>query len=130
MALSDVEQYLLELMNRARLDPVGEAARMGIDLNAGLAAGQISAASKQVLAPNAILESVAVNHSQWMLSTDQFSHTGVNGTSPDQRIKAAGYIYQNCGENLALVSTTPAQSLQSNRPIGTALPTFMEYRVC
>jgi Ca2+-binding RTX toxin-like protein len=112
MALSDVEQYLLELMNRARLDPLGEAARMGIDLNQGLAAGQISGASKQVLAPNAILESVAINHSLWMLNTDQFSHTGVNGTSPDQRIKAAGYSYQNCGENLALISTTAADTLQ------------------
>lgn len=113
MALSDVEQYLLELMNRARLDPVGEAARMGIDLNAGLAAGQISGVSKQVLAPNAILESVAINHSLWMLSADVFSHTGVNGTSPDQRIKAAGYNYVNCGENLALISTTGAETLQT-----------------
>lgn len=113
MALSDVEQYLLELMNRARLDPVAEAARMGIDLNAGLAVGQISGISKQVLAPNAILESVAINHSLWMLNTDIFSHTGINGTSPDMRIKAAGYSFQNCGENLALVSTTPTMTLQT-----------------
>ena len=113
MALSDVEQYLLELMNRARLDPLGEAARMGIDLNAGLAAGQISGVSKQVLAPNAMLESAAINHSLWMLATDTFSHTGIGGSSPDLRIKAAGYAFQNWGENLALVSTTPTMTLQT-----------------
>ncbi len=113
MSISDAEQYLVELMNRARLDPLAEATRLGIDLNSGLAAGQISGAAKQVLAPNAILESVATNHSLWMLSADVFSHTGVNGTSPDQRIKAAGYTYQNCGENLALVGNTGVETLQS-----------------
>jgi Ca2+-binding RTX toxin-like protein len=113
MALSDVEQYLLELMNRARLDPLAEAARMGIDLNAGITGAQITGAAKQVLAPNAILESVAINHSLWMLNADTFSHTGINGTSPDQRIKAAGYNYNSCGENLALVGTTGAGTLQA-----------------
>ena len=37
------EQYFLELVNRARANPGGEAARLGIDLNQGLAAGTISA---------------------------------------------------------------------------------------
>lgn len=113
MSISDAEQYLIELMNRARLDPLAEAARMGINLNAGLAPGQISGAAKQVLAPNTILETVATNHSIWMLNTDVFSHTGINGTSPAQRVSAAGYNYQNVGENLALVSNNGAQSLQS-----------------
>ena len=36
MTLSAAEQYLLELINRARLNPAAEAARYGIDLNAGL----------------------------------------------------------------------------------------------
>ena len=31
MTLSNGEQYLLELINRTRLDPLGEAARYGID---------------------------------------------------------------------------------------------------
>jgi len=113
MPISEAEQYLIELMNRARLDPLAEAARMGINLNDGLAAGQISGAAKQVLAPNAILESVATGHSLWMLNADVFSHTGINGTSPAQRITAAGYNWQNCGENLALIGNTGAQTLQS-----------------
>ena len=39
MALqTDYEQLMLELVNRARLDPEGEAERYGIDLNENLAA--------------------------------------------------------------------------------------------
>ena len=45
-----LDQYLIELINRARLDPVGEAARLGIDLNQGLSQGQITTAPKQPLA--------------------------------------------------------------------------------
>ena len=33
------EQLMLELVNRARLDPLGEARRFGIDLNQGLGSG-------------------------------------------------------------------------------------------
>ncbi len=46
------EQLMLELINRARLDPAAEAARQGIALNSGLAANSISTAAKQVLAFN------------------------------------------------------------------------------
>ena len=56
MPMSAADQYLLEMMNRGRLDPVAEAARYGIDLNAGLEPGTISATSKQVLAPNENIE--------------------------------------------------------------------------
>lgn len=41
-----LEQYVLELVNRARADPAAEAARLGIDLNQGLGAGQITTAAK------------------------------------------------------------------------------------
>lgn len=106
MALTAAEQYMLELINRARLDPAGEAARYGIDLNAGLAAGTITTASKQVLAPNALLENAAIGHSQWMLSADVFSHTGSGGSSPGQRATAAGYDWSNVGENLSWRGTS------------------------
>ena len=106
MALTAAEQYNLELIKRARLDPLGEAARYGIDLNAGLAAGSISTASKQVLAPNALLENAAIGHSQWMLAADVFSHTGNGGTTPSQRATSAGYGWSNVGENLSWRGST------------------------
>jgi len=37
MTVSAAEQYLLEMINRARLDPQAEAERYGLSLNAGLA---------------------------------------------------------------------------------------------
>ena len=40
------EQYMLELINRARANPAAEAATYGIDLNEGLSAGTISSAAK------------------------------------------------------------------------------------
>ena len=113
MALTAAEQYLLELINRARLDPAGEAARYGIDLNAGLAAGTISTTSKQVLAPNALLENAAIGHSQWMLAADVFSHTGSGGSSASQRATAAGYAWANVGENLSWRGTTGSINLDT-----------------
>ena len=50
------EQLILEMINRARMDPEGEAARYGISLNQGLTAGTISSAPKQVLAFNPAAE--------------------------------------------------------------------------
>lgn len=106
MALSAAEQYMLELVNRARLDPAGEAARHGIDLNAGLRAGTLTAAPRFVLAPNTLLETAAIGHSQWMLATDVFSHTGAGGSTFQQRVTAAGYIYSLVGENISWVGST------------------------
>lgn len=110
MALTAAEQYLLELINRARLDPLTEARRFGIDVNQGLAAGQLNGAAKQALAPDAQLEAAATAHSQWMLANDTFSHTGLNGSNPGQRMIAAGYVFsgphQTWAENIAWSGTT------------------------
>jgi serralysin len=99
------EQYFLELVNRARFDPAGEAARYGIGLNDGLAAGTISTAAKQPLAFNPLLIDAADAHSAWMLATDTFSHTGANGSSPGDRMTAAGYAFGGSwswGENISI----------------------------
>ncbi len=99
------EQLFLELINRARLDPAGEAARYGIDLNAGLTAGTISTAQKQVLTFNEFLNDSADAHTAWMMSTGTFSHTGSGGSNPGQRMAGAGYNFSGSpstwGENLA-----------------------------
>jgi Ca2+-binding RTX toxin-like protein len=110
------EQYMLELVNRARLDPSAEAARYGIGLNDGLSAGQISTASKQPLAANQFLNDAADNHSLWMLNTDTFSHTGANGSSPDTRMKNAGYVFSgnwSWGENISWRGTTGTLNLKT-----------------
>ncbi len=103
------EQLFLELINRARLDPVAEAARYGIALNQGLAPGTITAAGKQVLAFNPLLNDAADSHSTWMLAEDQFSHTGAGGSDPGDRMGDAGYGFSGnwtWGENIAWSGTT------------------------
>ena len=109
MTVSAAEQYLLELINRARLDPQAEAARYGLSLNAGLATGTISATPVQVLAHNPELEQASLAHSQWMLDTNTFSHDGAGGSDPGERIEAAGYELRGSWtwrENLAWTGTT------------------------
>ncbi len=103
------EQLILEMINRARMNPLGEAQRYGIDLNAGLAAGTITATPKQVLAANPKLNDSADAHSTWMLDTDTFNHTGVNGSTPGARMTSAGYVFSGSwtwGENIAWTGTT------------------------
>ena len=101
------EQLMLELVNRARLDPNAEAKRLGITLNQGIAAGSITAAAKQPLAGNTLLNDAARAHSQWMIDHDVFDHTGAGGTSPFQRMTTAGYTgFTAAGENIAFRGTT------------------------
>ena len=114
MAISAAEQYLLELINRARLDPGAEAARYGVSLNSGLSSGTIDSSSKQVLAHNTQLETAAVRHSNWMLNQDTFSHTGAGGSNPGQRMQDAGYNFAGSWtwrENLAWTGSTGSISM-------------------
>ncbi len=108
------EQYFLELVNRARANPGAEAARLGIDLNQGLSAGAIADTAKQPLAMNQLLNDSAQAHSDWMLATDTFSHTGANGSSAGDRMKAAGYAFTGSwtwGENISIRwGGSPAES--------------------
>ena len=103
------EQLMLELVNRARLDPKGEAARFGIDLNQGLAAGTLTATAKPVLAGNLLLVDAARAHSQHMIDVDLFEHEGIGDGTPQSRMEAAGYVFTPpaaSGENIAFQGTT------------------------
>jgi len=54
------------------------------------------------LAWNDQLAKAAYDHSVDMKTNNYFSHTSLDGTTFDQRIKAAGYIWKSAGENIAL----------------------------
>ncbi len=82
---SAYEQYMLELIN-------AERAKVGA----------------QPLAFNTYLNDSSEDHSAWMLATDTFSHTGINGTSAWGRMQAAGYQFTGswgAGENIGYTST-------------------------
>ena len=64
---------MIELLNRARLDPLGEAARFGVALNSGLPAGSITSAPKAPLAFDWNLAEAAAGQPQGgaLLATDR-----------------------------------------------------------
>jgi Ca2+-binding RTX toxin-like protein len=86
------EQYLLELINAARAD-----------------------ASVAPLAFNGDLNEAGDAHTQWMLATDTFSHTGSGGSSPGERMEDAGYGFSGSwswGENIAWSTTGAPDGFQ------------------
>jgi len=103
------EQYLLELVNRARSKPSEEASQFGIDLNQGLDPNTISSDSKRPLAFNSRLIESARFHSQNMLDFDFFAHEGLDGSVPGDRMKQAGYNFSGSwtwGENIGWSGST------------------------
>ena len=117
------EQYMLEMINRARLNPTAEGNSFGIsNLNTGLPAGTIGTDSKQPLVFNELLIDSARTHSQWMLDNDTFSHYIVDEndidpqtgepriiSTPRQRMEEAGYQFTGSnasGENIGRKGTT------------------------
>ncbi|QRM30762.1 CAP domain-containing protein [Microvirga sp. VF16] len=86
------EQFMLELVNRER-------AKTGA----------------QPLTFNGDLNESADSHSNWMIATDTFSHTGAGGSSPHQRMIQAGYTFSGSwtsAENIAWASTRAPAGLQ------------------
>ncbi len=117
MPLTAAEQYLIELINRGRLDPLAEAERYGIDLNEGLSPDQIGTGPLQVLAHNETLSQASENHSVWMLDENTFDHTGENGSSAGGRMADAGYVFAGTwawAENLAWAGTTGTVDMQAS----------------
>jgi uncharacterized protein YkwD len=119
MPLNANEQYLLELINRARLDPGAELARYNAavasgvyggaklaSLNAGLTAGTISNAAIQPLAANESLNNAAAAHSLHMLAVDKFDHSGIGDGDLGSRADSAGYNWTMLGENISWSGTT------------------------
>lgn len=95
------EQLMLELVNRARANPVAEATRLGIDLNEGLPTGTLGPEPRPPLAPHAILNDVAAAHSLDMIDRKFFSHVNPDGEQPWTRADDAGYPANGIGENIA-----------------------------
>jgi uncharacterized protein YkwD len=63
--------------------------------------GSTNYAAVQPLAWHCLLESAAQTHSSAMATNDFFDHTGLDNSSPGDRITAAGYAWRTYGENIA-----------------------------
>lgn len=86
------EQYMLELMNAERAKVGAQPLAFDFDLN-----------------------EAAELHSEWMIATDVFSHTGAGGSTPTARAQAAGYQLSGSwatGENIAWAGLRNPAGLQ------------------
>lgn len=86
------------------------------DLNEGLTAGTISATAKPPLAFDTRLVDSASDYSDFLLATQQFSHTA-QGT-PTERMIAAGFPFSgsfSTGENLAITAFSGAHPVNLDR---------------
>jgi len=127
-APTDQEQYMLEQINQARMNPQAAdvsvtsnltpdvsatVAHYGVNLNATEQA-IASAPPKSPLAWNPDLAAAAQAHSQDM-ATNQFqSHTGSDGSTPDQRMQQAGYTNaSSTGENAFAYATSIDEAMQA-----------------
>ncbi|WTU55637.1 CAP domain-containing protein [Streptomyces sp. NBC_00056] len=80
----------------------GDAARVLTLVN-----NERSKAGCTPLTMNAKLTKAAQEHSKDMASHQNMSHTGSDGSSPDDRITRAGYSWSSYGENVAYGYATP-----------------------
>src|SRR5213082_3283362 len=84
---TNYEQYMVELINRARANPSAEAARLGVDLTVGLRNGEvITTDPKQPLAINFNLTDAARSQAAWLVANNTFGHSGPGGNSPYDRM--------------------------------------------
>ncbi|MBV1917762.1 MAG: tandem-95 repeat protein [Sphingomonadaceae bacterium] len=114
------EQYLLELINEARLDPQASAARylstysplvatqasiqdamdfFGVN-GSSLSSAYAQLATAGPLAWNSSLASAADKHSAAMISADEQSHQVSGESALGARVSAEGYNYSVLGENV------------------------------
>jgi serralysin len=114
VAATAAEQFFLELMNRARLNPTAEATLQGIALNQGIAPGTLDTSQRQVLAVNPFINQAADGHSNWMRTNNIFSHAGSGGSNAHGRMTSEGYAFTGSwawGENIAWIGSSGTLNL-------------------
>ena len=89
---------VLSLVNRAR--------------SQGHTCGDVRYPAVPVLRVDTRLNNAAVKYARQMAENDFFSHTGLNGSDPGDRIDAEGYDWHTYGENIAAGQTSAAQVVE------------------
>lgn len=102
---------MVELVNRARMNPNAEVARIGT--NAGELASGVSSTPQHALAVVKPLDAAAQGHSNDIIAQDFFAHTNpYTGKSPTDRARDEGYT-GGVGENIAWRGSTGSYSVST-----------------
>ena len=99
--LSAEEQLIVELVNRARMDPNAEVDRLNDDLSEDSSPNPV-----QALAVVPTLSNAAEAHSEDMDNRDFFSHTDPDGGLPWDRAEDAGHENRFVGENIGWIGSS------------------------
>jgi uncharacterized protein YkwD len=125
---TDQEQYILQLINEARTDPSAAAEMITSNLtptvqetlqyygvNLQEVENTIASATPQPpVAWNSDLASAAQGQSEYMANNQIQSHTGADGSSPQQRMEEAGYTNMtSSAENAFAYATSPEEAMQA-----------------
>lgn len=130
MASTAREQYLLELINDARLDPMGNAARYitsfskltspdpevesaldFFDVDGALFKKQLSGLDAVApIAWNDKLAAAARNHSKAMIEADAQAHEGLGDGALGARVADQGYRISTLGENIFAFGKNPLET--------------------
>jgi hypothetical protein len=117
------EQYVLQIINRARSDPKAESKRLNIDLAEGLDAVEKSRLKPHApLAMNAKLLKAAREHSEDMYKRSFFDHKNPDGNGLVNRVKTIGYDYEYIAENIGASSKHSAAEIQDMLMIDAETP--------
>jgi uncharacterized protein YkwD len=125
---SDQQQYVLQLINEARTNPAAAAQQISNDMtpqvsntlsyygtNLQTALQTISSATPQPpVAWNSDLANAAQGQSQYQADNQIQSHTGSGGSSPQDRMTAAGYTnIISSAENAYAYATSAEEAMQA-----------------
>ena len=119
--LTAAEQYFVELINRARVDPTAEAALQDTPLNEGFDTPELTGEERQILATHNQLAVASELHTLDMLDRDFFAHNAPdsaaspapNGVTPTARVQDQGYDGVAGAENLAYRGSTGPVALDT-----------------
>ncbi|MEM6634652.1 MAG: CAP domain-containing protein [Pseudomonadota bacterium] len=103
--LSAEEQMIVELINRARMDPASEVDRLDEELASG-----IPSAPAAPVAVTPELSEASREHSRDMDNRDFFAHTNPSGQTPADRAVEEGHGSRYVGENIGWVGSTRTPS--------------------
>jgi len=98
------EQMMLEQLNAIRANPAAYGASIGLNLS--------NVAPSQPLAFDLGLVQAAEGHSEDMNANAYFAHTAPDGSTPGDRMTAAGVPWISYGESIAAGYTSTAAALQ------------------
>jgi len=104
--ISGPEGELLQLINQARANPLGVAESLGINTTVYLRGRpELRAAFEKGLAPLTINESLLYAsgaHMRDMLENNYYGKISPDGSTYEERIAAAGYLFAAAGESLGI----------------------------